>query len=295
MSIKKAVIPAAGFGTRFLPATKAVPKELLPIVDKPTIQYIAEEAIQTGITQVILVTGREKGSIEDHFDVSFELEHHLQSKGKKDLLKLIRDIAGMAQIVSVRQKVPLGLGHAILCARQVVGEHPFAVLLADDIVDAETPCLRQMIDIYDKLKKGIVLAIQEVPRREVSQYGIIAGEQIDDRLYRVTSLVEKPPVSEAPSNLAVIGRYLLPPRIFGVLESLPPGKGGEIQLTDAISRLGETVPVYGYKFQGDRYDAGDKFGFFAANVRFGLRHPELGPRFREFLLEVAEELKGAVC
>ncbi len=294
MSIRKAVIPAAGFGTRFLPASKAVPKELLPIVDKPTIQYIAEEAIATGITQVILVTGREKGSIEDHFDISFELEHHLRSKGKADLLKLVQDISEMVQIVSVRQKMPLGLGHAILCAKQIVGNHPFAVLLADDIVDADPPCLRQMIDVYNELGKGIVLAVKEVPRDEVYQYGIIGGELMDGRLYRVNSLVEKPPVEEAPSNLAVIGRYLLPPEIFEVLEELPPGKGGEIQLTDAIARLGETYPIYGYKFKGERYDAGDKMGFFEANVRFGLKHPELGSRIRAFLLGICEELKRSL-
>jgi len=291
MTIKKAVIPAAGFGTRFLPASKAIPKELLPIVDKPTIQYIVEEAVDTGITQVILVTGREKGSIEDHFDISFELEHHLKSKGKSDLLKMVQDISEMVQIVSVRQKVPLGLGHAILCAKQIVGDHPFAVLLADDIVDADTPCLRQMIDMYNELGKGIVLAIKEVPRAEVYQYGIIDGEHVKGRLYKVGSLIEKPAVDEAPSNLAVIGRYLLPPEIFEVLESLPPGKGGEIQLTDAISRLGEDYPIYGYRFEGERYDAGDKMGFFTANVRFGLQHPELGPRISKFLLEIAEELK----
>ncbi len=293
MTIKKAVIPAAGFGTRFLPASKAVPKELLPIVDKPTIQYIAEEAIDTGITQVILVTGREKGSIEDHFDISFELEHHLRSKGKSDLLKLVQDISEMVQIVSVRQKMPLGLGHAILCAKQIVGNHPFAVLLADDIVDADPPCLRQMIDVYNDLRKGIILAIKEVPRREVYQYGIIGGKKVGNRLYKVDALVEKPSVEEAPSNLAVIGRYLLPPEIFDVLESLPPGKGGEIQLTDAIARLGETYPIYGYRFDGERYDAGDKMGFFAANVRFGLKHPDLGPRIAAFIKEVAEELREA--
>ncbi len=291
MTIKKAVIPAAGFGTRFLPASKAVPKELLPIVDKPTIQYIAEEAIDTGITQVILVTGREKGSIEDHFDISFELEHHLRSKGKNDLLKIVQEISEMVQIVSIRQKMPLGLGHAILCAKQIVGDHPFAVLLADDIVDATPPCLRQMIDVYNKLGKGIILAIKEVPREEVYQYGIIDGELIEDRLYTVNSLIEKPSVEESPSNLAVIGRYLLPPEIFEVLEGLPPGKGGEIQLTDAIARLGETYPVYGYRFRGERFDAGDKMGFFIANVKFGLKHPELGPRISEFILKTAEEIQ----
>ncbi len=292
MTIKKAVIPAAGFGTRFLPASKAVPKELLPIVDKPAIQYITEEAIDTGITQVILVTGREKGSIEDHFDISFELEHHLKTKGKDDLLKMVQNISEMVQIVSVRQKMPLGLGHAILCAKQIVGNHPFAVLLADDIVDANPPCLRQMIDVYNRMGRGIVLAIKEVPGDEVYQYGIIDGEGVEERLYRVRSLVEKPSVGEAPSNLAVIGRYLLPPEIFEVLESLPPGKGGEIQLTDAIARLGEHFPIYGYRFEGDRYDAGDKMGFFIANVRFGLKHPELGPRISEFLAKVVEEMKG---
>lgn len=290
MEIQKAIIPAAGFGTRFLPASKAVPKELLPIVDKPSIQYITEEVIATGIPQVVLITGREKGSIEDHFDISFELEHHLKNKGKEKLLKVVQDISEMVQIVSIRQKLPLGLGHAILCAKEVVGNHPFAVLLADDIVDADPPCLRQMIDVYHSLNGGIVLAIKEVPRDEVYQYGIIDGEKIGDRVYRVRSLVEKPSVAEAPSNLAVIGRYLLPPEIFQVLEEIPPGKGGEIQLTDAIARLGERVPIYGYRFTGERYDAGDKMGFFIANVRFGLKHPELGPRITEFIMKVAEEI-----
>ena len=282
MIVKKAVIPAAGFGTRFLPATKAIPKELLPIVDKPTIQYIMEEVVTAGLEEVILITGREKGSIEDHFDTSSELENHLRKKGRKDLLKIVRDISEMVTLVSVRQKEPLGLGHAILCAKKIVGEEPFAVLLGDDLIDAEIPCIRQMIDIYQKMD-GALIALQKVPKEETHQYGIIKGRRVGDRIYRVEEMVEKPQRGKAPSNLAIIGRYILPPQIFGILEKVSPDKKGEIQLTDGLKELNKKVPVFGYEFFGDRYDAGDKFGYLQANIFYGLKHPEIGPKLKRFL------------
>jgi UTP--glucose-1-phosphate uridylyltransferase len=282
MIVKKAVIPAAGFGTRFLPATKAIPKELLPIVDKPTIQYIMEEVVTAGLEEVILITGREKGSIEDHFDTSSELENHLRKKGRKDLLKIVRDISEMVTLVSVRQKEPLGLGHAILCAKKIVGEEPFAVLLGDDLIDAEIPCIRQMIDIYQKMD-GALIALQKVPKEETHQYGIIKGRRVGDRIYRVEEMVEKPQKGEAPSNLAIIGRYILPPQIFGILEKVSPDKKGEIQLTDGLKELNKKVPVFGYEFLGDRYDAGDKLGYLQANISYGLKHPEIGPKLKRFL------------
>jgi len=282
MIVKKAVIPAAGFGTRFLPATKAIPKELLPIVDKPTIQYIMEEVVTAGLEEVILITGREKGSIEDHFDTSSELENHLRKKGRKDLLKIVRDISEMVTLVSVRQKEPLGLGHAILCAKKIVGEEPFAVLLGDDLIDAEIPCIRQMIDIYQNME-GALIALQKVPKEETHQYGIIKGRRVGDRIYRVEEMVEKPPRGKAPSNLAIIGRYILPPQIFGILEKVSPDKRGEIQLTDGLRELNQKVPVFGYEFLGDRYDAGDKFGYLQANISYGLSHPEIGPKLKRYL------------
>jgi UTP--glucose-1-phosphate uridylyltransferase len=285
MIVKKAVIPAAGFGTRFLPATKAIPKELLPIVDKPTIQYIMEEVVSAGLEEVILITGREKGSIEDHFDTSSELENHLRKKGRKDLLKIVRDISEMVTLVSVRQKEPLGLGHAILCAKKIVGEEPFAVLLGDDLIDAEIPCIRQMIDIYQKMD-GALIALQKVPKEETHQYGIIKGRRVGDRIYRVEEMVEKPQRGKAPSNLAIIGRYILPPQIFGILEKVSPDKKGEIQLTDGLKELNKKVPVFGYEFFGDRYDAGDKFGYLQANIFYGLKHPEIGPKLKRFLKEM---------
>ena len=282
MIVKKAVIPAAGFGTRFLPATKAIPKELLPIVDKPTIQYIMEEVVTAGLEEVILITGREKGSIEDHFDTSGELENHLRKKGRKDLLKIVQDISEMVTLVSVRQKEPLGLGHAILCAKKIVGEEPFAVLLGDDLIDAEIPCIRQMIDIYQKIS-GALIALQKVPKGEAHHYGIIKGRRVGDRIYRIEEMVEKPQRGEAPSNLAIIGRYILPPQIFGILEKVSPDKKGEIQLTDGLKELNKKVPVFGYEFFGDRYDAGDKLGYLQANISYGLKHPEIGPKLKRFL------------
>jgi UTP--glucose-1-phosphate uridylyltransferase len=290
MIVKKAVIPAAGFGTRFLPATKVVPKELLPIVDKPTIQYIMEEVVSAGIDQVILITGREKGSIEDHFDTSVELENHLKKKGKGDLLKIVHDIAEMVTLVSVRQKEPLGLGHAILCAKRVIRNEPFAVLLGDDLIDAGKPCVKQMIEVYQELGKrpeaasGLALiAIQKVPRSETHLYGIIKGSKVGDRIYRVEEMIEKPEKGTAPSNLAIIGRYILPPEVLDILEKIPRDKRGEIQLTDGLRELRRKIPIFGYEFVGDRYDAGDKLGYLQANISFGLKHPELGPKLRRFL------------
>ena len=296
MKVKKALIPAAGLGTRFLPATKVVPKELLPIVDKPTIQYIMEEIVEAGIEEVILVTGREKGSIEDHFDTSTELENHLRKKGRDDLLKIVQDIAGMVTLVSVRQKEPLGLGHAILCGKKIIGEEPFAVLLGDDLIDARVPCIRQMIDVYQQVQDGpgnpvrgcAVIAIQKVPKSETHLYGIIKGRKVSDRVYRVEELVEKPDRGKAPSNLAIIGRYILPPEIFDILDRISPDRKGEIQLTDGLKELNRTTPVFGYEFEGDRYDAGDKLGYLQANIAFGLKHPDLGPKLKKYLKSLVE-------
>jgi UTP--glucose-1-phosphate uridylyltransferase len=291
IKVKKAVLPAAGFGTRFLPATKAVPKELLPIVDKPTIQYIMEEVVHSGIKEVILITGREKGSIEDHFDTSAELENHLRKKGRHDLLKIVQEVSEMVTLVSVRQKEPLGLGHAVLCAKKAVGDEPFAVLLGDDLIDASVPCIRQMIDIYEELSRGLnssapgpaLIAIQRVPRTEAHLYGIIKGKKIKDRVYRIEDMVEKPKKGTAPSNLAIIGRYILPPEIFKILENIRPDHKGEIQLTNGLRELNRRTPVFGYEFFGDRYDAGDKLGYLEANIAFGLKHPELGPKLKRYL------------
>lgn len=282
MKIKKAVIPAAGFGTRFLPATKVVPKELLPIVDKPTIQYIMEEVASSGIQEVILITGREKGSIEDHFDTSTELENYLKKKGRDDLLRMVQKIAEMVTLVAVRQKEPMGLGHAVLCAQKIVGEEPFAVLLGDDLIDAEIPCIRQMMQFYQRLD-GAMVAIQKVPKSETHLYGIMKGKKIEDRLYRVEAMIEKPKQGEAPSNLAIIGRYILPPQIFKILEKTKPDQRGEIQLTDALKELNRNLPVFGYEFIGDRYDAGEKFGFLQANISYGLKHPEVGKKLKSYL------------
>jgi UTP--glucose-1-phosphate uridylyltransferase len=282
MKIKKAVLPAAGFGTRFLPATKVVPKELLPIVDKPTIQYIMEEVVAAGIEEVVLITGREKGSIEDHFDTSVELENHLKKKGRKDLLQMVQDISEMVTLVSVRQKEPLGLGHAILCAKKVVGNEPFAVLLGDDLIDARIPCIKQMIDVYDEMG-GAVIAIQKVPKSETHLYGIIRGKKVRERVYSVEEMIEKPKQGTAPSNLAIIGRYILPPEIFDRLEKVQPDGKGEIQLTNGLRELVKEMPVFGYEFIGDRYDAGDKWGYLEANIVLGRRHPEIGPKLKRYL------------
>ena len=283
--IRKGVIPAAGVGTRFLPATKAIPKELLPIVDKPTIQYIVEEAVASGIEQVILITAQGKGAVEEHFGVSAELEKLLKRQKKEDLLQMVKELSEMVRMVAVRQNEPRGLGHAVLCAREAVGNESFAILLGDDLVDAEPPCLAQMVEIA-RQKGGAVIALLRVPATETHLYGIIRGEQVDERIYRIEELVEKPAPDQAPSNLAIIGRYILPPEIFSILEKTPPGKGGEIQLTDALQTLARRMPVYGYEFTGDRYDAGDKFGSLQANIAFALKRPEIAERLKEFIKKI---------
>ncbi len=281
--IRKAVFPAAGFGTRFLPATKASPKEMLPLVDKPLIQHGVEEARASGIKDMIIVTGRGKNAIEDHFDVSFELEATLEKKGDGSLQSLIRSISDMGDFFYVRQNLPLGLGHAVLRAMDIVGEEPFAVILSDDVIDSRVPVLRQMIDVYRKYSAGAVLAIQQVPRDQVSKYGIIEGRRIAKGVYEVMDMVEKPRPDKAPSDLAIIGRYILPPSIFPLLRRTRPGAGGELQLTDAIRKLLSTERVLGYAFEGVRYDAGTKLGFLMANIAFALKDPGIGPGLRAFL------------
>jgi UTP--glucose-1-phosphate uridylyltransferase len=283
-TIRKAVIPAAGLGTRFLPATKAVPKELLPIVDTPTIQYIVAEAVAAGVRDVVLVCARGKDSIVDHFDIAPELEAHLERTGKTDLRRQMREIAQMANVITVRQQEPLGLGHAVLCARDVVGDEPFVVMLGDDVIDAAVPGAKQLADCFDRHGLGTV-ALMEVAPEETSLYGIAAGSPVDDRTVRIDRIVEKPRANP-PSNLAVIGRYVLPPRIFGILEQVAPGVGGEIQLTDGLAVLAREEGLLGYRFEGDRYDAGDRFGYLKANVAFALKRPELAGSLREFLREV---------
>jgi UTP--glucose-1-phosphate uridylyltransferase len=285
MRISKAVFPAAGLGTRFLPATKAQPKEMLPLVDKPLIQYVIEEAVAAGIQNITIVTGRGKNAIEDHFDVSYELERVLEERGKDDQLAEVRHISNMINVSYVRQKEALGLGHAILVARDLIGHEPFAVMLGDDIIDSPVPCMKQMIDLFEKLQSSII-ATCEVPHSEIHQYGVIRGvpvEGFNGRVYRVQDVVEKPPASEAPSNLAIIGRYILTPEIFTILEKTRTGRGGEIQLTDAIRVLLEQQPVYAYMFEGNRYDAGDKLGFLKATVEFALQRKGLGDDFRQYL------------
>ncbi len=280
--ITKAVFPAAGLGTRFLPATKASPKEMLALVDKPLIQYVVEEAVASGIEEVVMITGRGKRAIEDHFDVAFELEEDLKSKGKHKLLSEMQRIADLVTFCYIRQKKALGLGHAVLIAKRVVGNEPFAVLLGDDIIDSGVPVLRQMMDVHKKYP-ATILAIQEVPRSETQQYGIVDAKKVEDGVYLVNDLVEKPLPAAAPSNLAIIGRYILAPEIFTALEQTKPGKGGEIQLTDGLKLLMEKQPIYAYKFQGVRYDAGDKLGFLKATVEFGLKNGEFGDAFRAYL------------
>jgi UTP--glucose-1-phosphate uridylyltransferase len=282
MKLRKAVIPVAGLGTRFLPATKTVPKELLPIVDIPSIQYVVQEAVDAGIEEIIFVTGRGKDGIEDHFDDAPELEQVLADRGQQEMVKMLRRIAEMTEVVSVRQKKPLGLGHAVLCARDLVGAEPFAVMLADDLIDSETPCIRQLSDIFDRTDESVV-ALMEVPETEVQQYGIIKGKVVQERLYQVEATVEKPPAKEAPSRMAIIGRYVLRPEIFSILQKLPPGKGGEIQLTDGLAQLVRERKVYGCEFLGDRYDIGDKFGFVRATVAYALKRPDLKDKVIEYL------------
>lgn len=285
--VKKAIIPAAGLGTRFLPATKAMPKEMLPIVDKPTIQYIIEEAVASGIEDIIIVTGKGKRAIEDHFDNSFELEQNLIEKGKFELLSEVQKSSQMADIHYIRQKEPKGLGHAIWCARKFIGNEPFAVLLGDDIVQAEKPCLKQLIDQYERYQAS-VLGVQKVPMEEVSRYGIVNCNEIGERFFSVNSLVEKPKMEEAPSNLAIMGRYILNPRIFDILGEQGPGAGGEIQLTDAIAGLNKYEAVYAYDFDGTRHDVGEKMGFIQTTIEFALQKEELRTDLLHYLTAVLD-------
>ena len=281
-NVRKAIIPAAGLGTRFLPATKSQPKEMLPIVDKPTLQYIIEEAIASGIEEILIVTGRSKKSIEDHFDRSVELELELDKKGKTEMLKMVQDISNMVNIHYIRQKEPKGLGHAIHCAKSFIGDEPFAVLLGDDIVDSETPCLKQLIDAYNEYKTS-VLGVQEVAFEDTDKYGILDVKHIEERVYKVRDMVEKPNVEDAPSNIAILGRYIITPAIFDILENQKPGKGGEIQLTDALKTLATYEAIYAYNFEGRRYDVGDKLGFLEASVDFALKREDLKDGLLEFL------------
>jgi len=281
-SVRVAVFPAAGLGTRFLPATKAQPKEMLPLVDRPLVQYVVEEAKAAGIQRIVIVTGRGKNAIEDHFDTSFELEKMLEERGKDDLLAIVREVSDLIPVSYVRQKTALGLGHAILQAKDLVGREPFAVLLGDDIVDSREPCIGQMMRVYEK-RGNPVIAIQEVSPEQTQQYGIIAGEREGDRIVRITGMVEKPAPEKAPSNLAIIGRYILPPEIFDILEETRSDTGGEIQLTSGLATLLERQAIDGYLFEGKRYDAGDKLGFLKATVEFALKRKDLGGDFREYL------------
>ncbi|MGI6066485.1 MAG: UTP--glucose-1-phosphate uridylyltransferase GalU [Bacillota bacterium] len=286
MKVRKAVIPAAGLGTRFLPATKAMPKEMLPIVDKPTIQYIIEEAIASGIEEILIITGRSKRAIEDHFDRSIELENELEKKGNQELLAIVKNVSEMVDIHYIRQKDPKGLGHAIYCARIFAGNEPFAVLLGDDVVyNEEKPCLQQMMEAYDEYQTSI-LGVQEVARGDVNKYGIVAGAQVAERVYRVNGLVEKPAVKEAPSNVAILGRYIINPGIFEILAHTKPGKGGEIQLTDALKELAQKEAMYAYNFQGRRYDVGNKQGFLEATVEAALRREDLREEFLAYLKKI---------
>ncbi|MDQ5856851.1 MAG: UTP--glucose-1-phosphate uridylyltransferase GalU [Acidobacteriota bacterium] len=280
--VRVAVFPAAGLGTRFLPATKAQPKEMLPLVDRPLVQYVVEEAKAAGIERIVIVTGRGKNAIEDHFDTSFELERVLEERGKDDLLAVVRAVSDLIPVSYVRQKTALGLGHAILQAKDLVGREPFAVMLGDDIVDSTEPCIGQMMRLYEK-RGNPVIAIQEVARAETRQYGIVAGERESDRVVRISGMVEKPAPEEAPSNLAIIGRYILPPEIFDILEATASDARGEIQLTSGLVTLLESRPIDGFLFEGKRYDAGDKLGFLKATVEFALKRPDLGGAFREYL------------
>jgi UTP--glucose-1-phosphate uridylyltransferase len=282
MNVKKAVIPVAGLGTRLLPATKTVPKELLPIVDTPAIQYVVQEAVDSGVTEMIFVTARGKDSIEDHFDEAPELEQALEQRGQRELLERLQAISRMIEIVSVRQKQPLGLGHAVLSARNLVGDEPFAVLLSDDLIDDRVPCVRQLVNIFEA-KGESVLALRRVPRADVGRYGIVQGRALGNRTYEVEAMVEKPDPKDAPSELAVVGRYILHPEIFSCLEKVRPGKGGEIQLTDGIAELARKRKVYGYEFTGEHYDVGDKLGFVRATVAYALKRPDLREPLKKHL------------
>lgn len=289
MKVRKAIIPAAGLGTRFLPATKAQPKEMIPIVDKPTIQYIVEEAAAAGIEDILIISGRNKRAIEDHFDKSYELEEELHRKGKQELLSVVESISNIANIHYIRQKEAKGLGHAIYCAKSFIGDEPFAVLLGDDIVDSKTPCIKQLMEVYDEYQTTI-LGVQKVPLQDVCKYGIIEGNQIDERVYKVKGLVEKPEIEQAPSNIAMLGRYIISPKIFEFLESATPGKNGEIWLTDALEKLMEREAMYAFDFVGDRFDVGDRIGFLKATVEFALKREDLRDEFSLFLKNRIEQL-----
>jgi UTP--glucose-1-phosphate uridylyltransferase len=282
MKARKAVFPAAGLGTRFLPATKAQPKEMLPLVDKPMIQYVVEEAVASGLSEIIIVTGRGKRAIEDHFDSAFELEYYLNDRGKTDELAQIKTISELASVSYVRQREPLGLGHAILCARSLVGDEPFAVFLGDDIIAAQVPCMRQLLDVSAR-QQAPVIAVQRVPQHQIHQYGVIKARQVESRVYEILDLVEKPKAQDAPSDLAIIGRYVLPPEIFEILAGTKPDARGEIQLTDALRTLRARRPMYAVEFEGRRYDTGDKLGFLKATVEFALARPDLATDFRTYL------------
>lgn len=289
MKVRKAIIPAAGYGTRFLPMTKATPKEMLNIVDKPAIQYIVEEAVEAGIEEILIITTRNKASIENHFDSTPELDHMLEIKGKDALLKLSKNATDLAEIFFKRQKEMKGLGHAVLQAKAFVGDEPFAVLLGDDIVYHQKPCLKQLIEVFE-LKKGSVLGVQSVNQEDVSKYGIVDGVQLDDRTYSVKGMVEKPSVDEAPTNVAILGRYVLSASIFEILESTPPGKGGEIQLTDGLIELAKKESMYAYDFEGIRYDTGDKFGYLKATVEYALRHEDVKDQFKDYIKNLSDTL-----
>lgn len=291
MKVKKAIIPAAGLGTRFLPATKAQPKEMLPIVDKPTIQYIVEEAVASGIEDIIIISGRGKRAIEDHFDTSYELEEKLAEKDKTDMLEMVQSISSLANIHYIRQKEPKGLGHAIACAHTFVGEEPFAVLLGDDIVESDEPCLKQLIDVFNEYQSSVI-GVHEVPQQDVSKYGIIQPKEhneFHESINEIETLVEKPSLEKAPSNLAIMGRYVLTPEIFPILENLAPGKGGEIQLTDGLVKLNEQQRTLAYNFVGKRYDIGDKLGFVKATIDFALNRADLNEHIRAYMKEKLEE------
>jgi len=280
--VRKGVFPAAGLGTRFLPATKAQPKEMLPLVDKPTIQYVVEEAVASGLEELVLVTGRNKRAIEDHFDAAFELEYYLQDRGKTEELAQIKTISELASVSYVRQKEPLGLGHAILCARPLVGDEPFGVFLGDDIIVAETPCMRQLLDVYAR-HDGPVVAVMRIPGEEIGRYGVIEAKALGGNVYEVLDLVEKPAPKDAPSDLAIIGRYVLTPDLFPILAETPADSRGEIQLTNGLRTLRQRRPIYAVEFEGRRYDTGDKLGFLKATVDFALARPDLGDEFRAYL------------
>ncbi len=288
MGLKKAIIPAAGLGTRFLPATKASPKEMLPIVDKPAIQYVIEEAKSAAIESILIITGRGKEAIENHFDYSYELQNILEERGKKEEVEIVKKIADMADFFYVRQKEALGLGHAVLCAKNWVSKEPFAVFLGDDIIISKTPCIKQMIEVFEE-KKATVLGVVEVDKKDTSKFGIVKGKEINDSLIEVSEIVEKPEPAKAPSTTAVIGRYILTPQIFDELEKTEPGVGGEIQLTDAIKSLMKKEKVFAYRFKGKRYDIGDKFGFLQATVEIALQRKDLGKEFKKYLKQLLNE------